>query len=214
MHQYVLLQVGVVHQLGYRVVRPVENVVVGGFAGSNGHGAVARTQGKLQEFVSSGGPVEVIMRVGGFQKDLQRGIIVAAYAAIDEFVRLGLSGIVGDGNRLGRKVSGSGRAGAHDLPQRQVAIVGEIFALRVVGEKPGRSQRNVLGNNEKICAQLIASERGGFAKNIFEMLFKRPAWITVPQAFDRKYLGENLLAKFEIEVAQVGGAQAQGKSGG
>src|ERR1019366_5436716 len=127
---------------------------------------------------------------------------------------LGLASVVRNGNRLRRKVGGSGGAGAHDLPQRQSPVVGKVLSFRVIGEEPGCPQRNVLGDDEDIGTQLAASERRVFPENIFQVLFERTTRIAVPETLGQRHLGEDLFSKFEVEVPKVGSLQSEGESPG
>ncbi len=136
-HQHILLKIGIAHQLPDHVTSPVEDIEARSFAGGDGDRVEAGTKRQQQEVAGSGGPSKLIIRVGGFKKNLQGGIVVTADAAVYELVVLGLALVIRNGNRLRRKVSGSGAAGAHDLPKRQSAVVGKVFCFRVIGEEPG-----------------------------------------------------------------------------
>src|SRR5450755_2103062 len=120
MHQYVLLQIGVVHQFRNRIARPVEQVVALGLPTGT---------------VSALNPVP-----SDSNKSLHRRIVVTADASVDKLVFLWLARILGNGNCLRRKVSWSGAARPHNLPQRQFAIIREILAFGIVREEPGLPQ--------------------------------------------------------------------------
>ena len=100
------------------------------------------------------------------------GIVVGGDAAILEETLHSALEVVSlftmDEKAFGWVEGGGGSAGANDLPEREKEVVAGgaglvVFGVRVVREWPCGAGGGVAGDGEKMGAQFVAAEEGGFA---------------------------------------------------